>query len=77
MGPADEVEFSNFVAIRRDWLRRTAYLICGDWSGADDVVQDALIRMYGAWRRIRRRDDPSAYARRVMVNAAIERSRRP
>jgi RNA polymerase sigma-70 factor (sigma-E family) len=75
--PADEVEFTSFVAERRDWLRRTAFLICGDWAAADDVVQDALIKLYGAWPRIRNREDPSGYARRAVVTAAISRSRRP
>jgi hypothetical protein len=34
-------------------LRGTAYLMCGDWHAADDVVQDALVRVYERWHRIR------------------------
>ncbi|HYN73407.1 MAG TPA: sigma factor, partial [Nakamurella sp.] len=38
-----------YVTARRDRVRRTAYLICGDWHRADDLTQIAFVKLYGAW----------------------------
>ncbi|GAA3212570.1 sialidase family protein [Dactylosporangium siamense] len=35
----DQAQFSEFYAARRDVVRRTAYLLCGDWHWADDLTQ--------------------------------------
>jgi DNA-directed RNA polymerase specialized sigma24 family protein len=32
-------EFAAFVAVSHERLRRTAYLICGDWHRASDITQ--------------------------------------
>ena len=50
-------------------LRRVAYLLCGDWSTADDLVQTALIRCERRWDLIERAE-PHAYVRQAVVNAA-------
>ena len=50
-------------------LRRVAYLLCGDWSTADDLVQTALIRCERRWGLIERAE-PHAYVRQAVVNAA-------
>jgi DNA-directed RNA polymerase specialized sigma24 family protein len=41
-------DFVEFAAASRDRLRRTAYLMCGDWHRASDITQEALIRVYVA-----------------------------
>ncbi|MDN5894931.1 MAG: SigE family RNA polymerase sigma factor, partial [Nocardioides sp.] len=33
------------MAARRLHLRRVAYAICGDWHLADDLLQDALVKL--------------------------------
>ena len=68
--------FVEFVQAASGSLRGTAYLICGDWHRADDVVQDALHKLYLGWPRISRADNVFAYARRMVVNAAIDNGRR-
>jgi RNA polymerase sigma-70 factor (sigma-E family) len=72
----DAVEFTEFVAAHERRLRRTAYLLCGDWSAAEDLVQTVLGRMYGRWRRIRQYENLPAYARRVLLNEYIAEYRR-
>ncbi|HEX5994207.1 MAG TPA: sigma-70 family RNA polymerase sigma factor, partial [Jiangellales bacterium] len=74
-GRADE--FVTFVAARRRYLRRTAYLVCGDWHLADDLVQTALVKLYAAWPRIRREGAEEAYARRTIVRVYLDERRRP
>ncbi|WP_158847090.1 SigE family RNA polymerase sigma factor [Saccharothrix deserti] len=69
-------EFDEYVDARALVMRRTAYLLCGDWHRAEDLVQTALAKLYVAWPRVRRDASPDAYARKVLVRAAIDDSRR-
>lgn len=73
--PTRDAEFAEFVATSSRSLTRTAYLLCGDRTLADDLVQEALLRTYLAWRRVRH-DSAIGYTRRVMVNLNIDRWRR-
>jgi RNA polymerase sigma-70 factor (sigma-E family) len=68
----DEEEFTALFVGRAPALRRTAYLLCGDWHLAEDLVQNAFSRVYAAWRRIRRPDSVEAYLRRTLVRAFID-----
>ena len=72
-----DAEFTAFAAASFPALRRTAFLMVGDWYLAEDVVQAALIGMYRQWHRIEQSYGPAAYARRAVVNAAISELRRP
>jgi RNA polymerase sigma-70 factor (sigma-E family) len=66
--PIPAEAFARFVDARQQALQRTAWLLTGDWALAEDLVQTALARSWPRWERIRRRDDPEIYVRRVMVN---------
>lgn len=70
-------DFAAYVAARRTSLRRTAYLLCGDWDRAEDVVQDALARLYVHWRKAQRSGSIDAYCRKAVVNAFLAEGRRP
>ena len=73
---AEANDFAQFVETRESALRRSAWLLTGDWGLAEDLVQTALARAWPRWERIRRRDDPEVYVRRVMVNTWMTWSRR-
>lgn len=73
----DEAAFSEYVTARRPQLFRTACLLCRDPHRAEDVVQEALTRLYAAWDRVGRMDDIDAYVRRIVVNAHYSDRRRP
>ncbi|WBQ06409.1 SigE family RNA polymerase sigma factor [Kribbella sp. CA-293567] len=75
--PDRDRDYVEFVEASSTTLRRTAYLVCGDWHRADDVVQDALYKLYLSWSKVDRSGNPLAYARRVVVNAALDIGRRP
>ena len=77
MGPEEEAAFSRYVVARRDHVRRTAYLLCGDWHRADDLTQIAFIKLYGAWERVRDPRALDAYVRSCLVRATVDESRRP
>ncbi|MFJ9312680.1 SigE family RNA polymerase sigma factor [Pimelobacter simplex] len=71
-----EAAYVEFATTRRDQLRRIAYGMCGDWHRADDLVQTALVRLYVAWPRVARSGTEEAYVRKILLNAAIDESRR-
>jgi RNA polymerase sigma-70 factor (sigma-E family) len=73
---ADADGFAEFVVARERALQRTAWLLTGDWALAEDLVQTALARSWPRWERIRRRDNPEIYVRRVLVNTWLTWSRR-
>lgn len=77
MDQRNEQEFADYFAARRDAVRRTAYLICGDWHHADDLAQSAFVALHRRWRKVRDKGALDAYVRRTLVRAAIDESRRP
>jgi RNA polymerase sigma-70 factor (sigma-E family) len=72
-----DAEFEVYVAAARPRLRRLAYSLCGEWHGADDIVQTALAKLYVAWPRVQRSSNPDAYVRRTIARTTIDESRRP
>ena len=72
----DAVAFSDLVATRSAALVRTAYLVVGDHQLAQDLVQEALVKTYVAWPRLRDVSRAEAYARRTIVTTAISWRRR-
>uniref|UniRef100_UPI003F49A414 sigma factor n=1 Tax=Nonomuraea sp. CA-252377 TaxID=3240003 RepID=UPI003F49A414 len=54
----DEPGFDDFVAEHTDALLRYGYVLSGNPHDAADLVQEALVRLCGAWPRVRRKDNP-------------------
>lgn len=69
--------FAELFATRVVPVRRTAYLLCGDWQQAEDLTQTAFARLYAAWPRLRDPRAAEAYLRRIVVRAHVDESRRP
>jgi len=72
----DDEAFVEFAESVRGRLRRTAYLLCGDWDQASDHVQEGLIRVYAAWPGLTRAGREHAYARKAVVSAFLDHARR-
>jgi RNA polymerase sigma-70 factor (sigma-E family) len=77
VGVTDHDGYREFVRHRMDGLRRTAYLLCGDWHTADDVVSVALVKLLRHWRRVAAMDNPDGYLRRMLLRAWLDERRRP
>ncbi|MFE9872368.1 SigE family RNA polymerase sigma factor [Micromonospora sp. NPDC005686] len=75
--PVDIEGYRAYVVARMEPLRRTAYLLCGDWHTADDLVSAALLRLLRHWRRISAMDNPDAYVRRTLLRLWLDERRRP
>ena len=67
--------FTEYVTTRAAWLRKVAYLLCGDWHRADDLVQSSITRLYANWPRASRADNLDGYARRTLVNTFLAEQR--
>ena len=68
--------FREYVVARSPALTRAAWLLTGDQTAAEDLVQNALVRMWSRWTRIGRDSSVDAYARRVLVTTYINGWRR-
>jgi RNA polymerase sigma-70 factor (sigma-E family) len=69
-------EFTDFVRAQTGVLLRTAYLLTGSASAAEELVQDTLVRLYPKWHRVEVADYPLAYVRRALTNGFINQRRR-
>ena len=70
------LEFDDFVEESADGLLRAAYLIAWDLAEAEDLVQECFFRLARHWPRVRRMEHRTAYARKVLVNLALDEGRR-
>ena len=68
-------EFVEFVEAVYPQLRRTAFLLCGDWHTAEDLAQTALEKVFVSWHKIRQRDAVHAYTHRTLVNSYLAHKR--
>jgi RNA polymerase sigma-70 factor (sigma-E family) len=68
-------EYDSYAAGRMPALRRSAYLLCGDWDRGDDLVQKVLTELYVRWSRARQADNLDAYAHRMLVRRFLDERR--
>jgi RNA polymerase sigma-70 factor (ECF subfamily) len=53
-----------------------AFSLTGSRAVAEDLVQEAFLRLHKKWRRVSAYDRPGAWLRRVVLNLATSRARR-
>jgi len=75
-GVSTGLDFASFYVAARPTLLRTTYAVTGDRQLAEDAVQVAFAKAYAWWPRVTRADDPTAYVRRIAINAALGHGRR-
>ncbi|WP_067182218.1 SigE family RNA polymerase sigma factor [Microtetraspora niveoalba] len=68
--------FDEFVRARGGALFRYGIVLTGNADDAADLVQEALLRLGDAWKRVVRKDDPEGYVRTVMARQHISWWRR-
>jgi RNA polymerase sigma-70 factor (sigma-E family) len=71
----DDETFTEFVVAAQPQLLRTAYFLTGSQDRARELTQEALVRAYAAWPRIRE-EQALAYVRRILVNLRTDDARR-
>ena len=68
--------FAEYFAARSGAMRGTAYLLCGDWHRAEDLVQTAFTKLYTHWHRVARHEALDPYVRQVLIRTFIDDGRR-
>lgn len=64
--------FEDVFAREYPAMVRLAYLLVGDTTSAEDVVQEAFARLLAKWDRV---DNPGGYVRTAVINAARDKLR--
>jgi RNA polymerase sigma-70 factor (sigma-E family) len=77
MRQTDEESFRRFAIRYAASLRRSAFLFCGDWHLADDLLQTTLIKVYRSWSRIQADESLANYGRTVLLRTWLDEKRRP
>jgi RNA polymerase sigma-70 factor (ECF subfamily) len=68
--------FEAFFHDHYERLLRAMYLATGDRHEAEDLTQDAFVRVYERWDLVRGAENPLGYVYRVALNARRSRLRR-
>jgi RNA polymerase sigma-70 factor (sigma-E family) len=68
-------QFREYASARAAQLFRIAYLVCGNWHEAEDLVQTTLAKLFVAWHRVNRSQSPDSYARKVLMNTYLSQRR--
>ena len=78
--PQDRVEgwarFDAFFVEEHERLFKALYFVTGNREDAEELMQEAFLRLWERWHEIDRIDDPTAYLFRVALNAFRSRRRR-
>lgn len=74
--PADSGRLETLYAAHAPDAARLAYLLTGDRALAEDLVQEAFVRMFGRFRDLRHPEAFAAYLRKTVVNLARSHFRR-
>ena len=75
MHAPDERRYSDYVAAHLPRLHRLAYLLCRDPDRADDIVQNAIIKLYRHWRRASAAESLDSYVRAIVVRTFLDEQR--
>ena len=68
-------DFCDWAASRQQQLLRAAFLLTGDRQLAEDLLQEAFIKVAVRWRKVGR-ENPDAYVRRILYRDNISWWRR-
>jgi RNA polymerase sigma-70 factor (sigma-E family) len=70
-----EPEYVDYVTARLPVLRRVASQLAGDAHRGDDLVQQAITRLYTRWRQAREADNIDAYVHTMLVRVFLDEKR--
>lgn len=71
----DDLLTALYTAHYRELVRLAAFLT-SDRDNAEEIVQDAYVKVHGSWRGLREPDKAEAYLRTAVVNLSRSRLRR-
>jgi RNA polymerase sigma-70 factor (sigma-E family) len=71
MPEGTDQSFEEFVRASLPALSRYAFVLTGQRQAGEDLVQDTLVKVSLAWRRVRKDGNPLAYARTTMLHTYL------
>jgi RNA polymerase sigma factor (sigma-70 family) len=74
--PVRVMTFDAFYQSERGGLLAVALMVSGDPSRAEDLVHDVFEAVYRDWDRVARRENPSAWVKRMLLNKSVSAFRR-
>ena len=74
--PADPTSFEELFLDVHDRLYRALYFVTGSSADAEELMQDAFLKLWERWDRLDTIEDPVAYLFRVALNGVRMRARR-
>jgi RNA polymerase sigma-70 factor (sigma-E family) len=76
VGQSSQGKLAEFYAAHADSTKRLAFLLTGDKELAEDITQDAFVKIAGRIGGLRNRDASAAYLRQTVVNLSRSHFRR-
>jgi RNA polymerase sigma factor (sigma-70 family) len=73
---ADAAEFTRFFRQEFPRVVRTVFLIIADHSWAEEIAQDAFLKLFHHWPTVSHYDQPDAWVRRVAIRMGARVARR-
>jgi RNA polymerase sigma factor (sigma-70 family) len=73
---AETLDFHAFFEAEYERLGRALYVLTGSFSDADELAQEAMVRVYERWERVRGMASPTGYLYRTAMNIHRNRLRR-
>lgn len=67
--------FTEYVTTQLEQLRRLAFALCHDSHRADDLVQEAITKLYLHWRNIHKVMNLDRYVRTIVVREFLNTQR--
>ena len=68
--------FEEFFEVEHVRLYRVLFAITGNRQEAEDISQDAFLRVWERWDRVHEMEDPAGYLHRTAMNVFRDRYRR-
>lgn len=76
MPTPDAAAFDAYVNDRGSSFLRFAYVLSGDYHLAEDLVQEALVKVHRRWSKLQDVQQPGAYVRKAILNQYLSWRRR-
>jgi RNA polymerase sigma-70 factor, ECF subfamily len=68
--------FEQFFEVERVRLYKSSFALTGSRQEAEDISQEAFLRVWERWDRVSAMDDPTGYLYRIAMNVFLDRRRR-